>query len=260
MFNSSEFWKRMVRGKTNPKGFNYTPEKLRKEYIEDNHIECIGTDIYQDGVELEKKKFHYNYQAKYAPAKYQEVVDIRHKGKKKREKVHNIVYMYYKGDIPEGYVVDHINNDSLDNRPENLQALTRSENTKKNKAGHNALYYLYGPEKYEQRQKEIREEAQAKEERKALKRNKQYSKLLTEELKIYNHIFKLKKELKKRLSVNHTEEYLLSHPEWYRKTEQIKDQIRKQHIKISNNTKKAERITAKLYEERNKNNENRKVN
>ena len=86
MFNSSEFWKRMVRGKTNPKGFNYTPEKLRKEYIEDNHIECKGSDIYQDGIKLEKKKFHYNYQAKYAPAKYQEVVDIRHKGKKKREK------------------------------------------------------------------------------------------------------------------------------------------------------------------------------
>lgn len=238
MFNISEFWKRMVRGTTNPKRFNYTPEKLRKEYIEDNNIECKGSDIYQDGIKLEKKKFHYNYQAKYAPAKYQEVVDIRHKGKKKREKVHNIVYMYYNGDIPEGYVVDHINNDSLDNRPENLQALTRSENTKKNKAGHNAFYYIYGPEKYEQRQKEIREEVQAREERKAQKETKKYLKQSAEELKIYSHIFRLQKELNKRTSVNHTEAYLLSHPEWYIKTEQIKDQIRKQQIKLSNIAKK----------------------
>lgn len=36
------------------------------------------------------------------------------------------------GKVPEGYEVDHINNDKTDDRLENLQLLTREENMRKN--------------------------------------------------------------------------------------------------------------------------------
>lgn len=38
-----------------------------------------------------------------------------------------IVYMAKHGEIPEGYVVHHIDGNTLNDRPENLQALTRAE-------------------------------------------------------------------------------------------------------------------------------------
>ena len=40
-------------------------------------------------------------------------------------------------DIPDGYVVDHIDNDSFNNDISNLQLLTIGENAKKNNNGHN---------------------------------------------------------------------------------------------------------------------------
>ena len=32
-----------------------------------------------------------------------------------------LIYVWFKGDIPDGYVVDHKNNDSFDNDPDNLK-------------------------------------------------------------------------------------------------------------------------------------------
>lgn len=50
------------------------------------------------------------------------------------------------GKIPEGFEVDHINNDKTDDRLENLQLLTREENIKKNNAlRHRTLVKLICP-------------------------------------------------------------------------------------------------------------------
>ena len=49
----------------------------------------------------------------------------------------NLVWVYFNGPIPEGHDVDHINDNSLDNRLENLQLLTRKENLRKRGHGIN---------------------------------------------------------------------------------------------------------------------------
>jgi len=44
---------------------------------------------------------------------------------------HRVVAEYYYGPIWNGLTVDHLNGDRLDNRPENLQIVTRQENHKR---------------------------------------------------------------------------------------------------------------------------------
>lgn len=59
-------------------------------------------------------------------------------GQKKKICVHNLVAKVFSGEIPEGYVVDHINNNPSDNYVTNLQIVTIAENGKK------AAKYSYG--------------------------------------------------------------------------------------------------------------------
>lgn len=62
-----------------------------------------------------------------------------------------IIYAWYKGVCPKDKDIDHINNDSLDNRIENLQPLTRRENLAKREGNTNQ----YGRMKKERIYKEL---------------------------------------------------------------------------------------------------------
>ena len=50
---------------------------------------------------------------------------------------HVASYLWFKGDIPHELDVDHIDNDKLNNHPDNLQLLTRAENLRKRGVGRN---------------------------------------------------------------------------------------------------------------------------
>lgn len=66
-----------------------------------------------------------------------------------------IVYAWYRGDIPAGMVIDHIDENPFNNCLDNLQMITRSENTSRSSKGQNqhtkAKKYQDRVNPYEQR-------------------------------------------------------------------------------------------------------------
>lgn len=59
------------------------------------------------------------------------IIQLWNQGQKKKICVHNLVAKVFLGEIPDGYVVDHINNNPSDNYVTNLQIVTIAENGKK---------------------------------------------------------------------------------------------------------------------------------
>lgn len=53
------------------------------------------------------------------------------KGNYKQYLVHNVITMCYLGEKPDGYETDHINNNHLDNRLDNLQYIPKIDNDRK---------------------------------------------------------------------------------------------------------------------------------
>lgn len=49
-------------------------------------------------------------------------------GKRVKVRMHHAVLNMTSADLPEGHVCDHVNHDSLDNRKENLEIVTQTEN------------------------------------------------------------------------------------------------------------------------------------
>ena len=72
--------------------------------------------------------------------------------------LHNAIYAWYKGEVPLGYDVDHIDGNSFNNKIDNLQLLTHEENLKRRSIkGANQWYYIkeYDNESWSKRQQEL---------------------------------------------------------------------------------------------------------
>lgn len=58
------------------------------------------------------------------------VCTIHYKGIRKQVKIHQIIWIAFKGLVPSGMIIDHINRKRTDNRLENLRLVTQKENSK----------------------------------------------------------------------------------------------------------------------------------
>ena len=85
---------------------------------------------------------------KYRPDLYYQKITYSFNRKAINIPLSRFIYVWFKGDIPDGYIVEHVNGDSFDNRPENLQLITVGDNLKKRfESGEEAQIKQWGPRK-----------------------------------------------------------------------------------------------------------------
>ena len=102
----------------------------------------FGYNVYQFG-RLKKIKIRTYNKPKYSPESTQcASVSIYYRDKKQTRTVGlaRLVYVAFVGDIPEGFVLHHVDENPLNNTLGNLRLLSRSDNTYR--AGHNQYTYL----------------------------------------------------------------------------------------------------------------------
>lgn len=82
---------------------------------------------------------------KYSGDKQYKAYMFNYKGKMFTIPVHRLVMAWICEELPEGYDVDHIDNNPFNNRPDNLQVISHDENLKKmycqRGKGHNQYTY-----------------------------------------------------------------------------------------------------------------------
>lgn len=102
--------------------------KIRnKRELEELGIMVEGLDVYRNGKLLKEQIRNKTSKNSGHTCSY---IGYMIGGYKKQKWINksNIIYCWYIGDRDINKDIDHINNNSLDDRPENLQLLTRKEN------------------------------------------------------------------------------------------------------------------------------------
>ena len=109
-------------------------------------------------------------------------------GKQRLIGLHNVIYAWYKGEVPLGYDIDHIDNNPFNNNIDNLELVTHEENLKRRRIkGPNQWYYIkgYDEESWAKRQQELED----------IKNNRRLRKELKPKYDLYMKI--LKADIKK---------------------------------------------------------------
>lgn len=222
---SKKYYHRRKAGLNNPDKTDYTPAVRREDIIDRYNITEKDGEFYQGSRKLVEVA-QQNNQVKYSNhTKYYLYYNLKNGAKYKMIAVHRLKWLYYNGDIPKGYIVDHINNDSTDNRLENLQLITRSENTKKNAVGRNQLYYQLGAEEYERRQ-QIRKTHQQAVELKKQKAAEQRAQVLKDHInRLVKQLNQLATQYNRRKDVIDFGGKCAERPQYAILTEQLKKKI-----------------------------------
>lgn len=112
--------------------------ELTQQLLKENGIELIpnnyepgGWIVYQNGI---RRKVCLNTLPRpYGTDKQYYKVHISINGVHGGLSLHALVWVYHYGSYAKGYDVSHINDDSYDNRLENLECITHLENIRKKK-------------------------------------------------------------------------------------------------------------------------------
>lgn len=112
----------------------YTPGKSYS-FLIDNGIIVLRDEYRTSGYRVEqygKEKKVYEYRQYDVKNKYwYTTIKVKHLGRSESINAAQLVFLQFIGNIPEGYVVDHIDNDHLNLWEGNLQLLLREENCSK---------------------------------------------------------------------------------------------------------------------------------
>lgn len=121
---------------------------LCKEYLQYlgiTHVSEDGKEIYKNGKLIKQcNDGRYNLIELYDPIIRQAVPKEKRTNSSGQFALgtHRIVYTWYKGFIPEGLIVDHINGNKSDNHINNLQLLTPQQNLFKARENKKMKVYL----------------------------------------------------------------------------------------------------------------------
>ena len=101
---------------------NFIVECLRKNYYKaTNTGEILSFKINSMGVVLIPSISNWGYKR---------CLLYNEKGRRKFLSVHHIVWLYFKGPIPQGLEIHHKNGNKLDNSMSNLELMTKKQNVK----------------------------------------------------------------------------------------------------------------------------------
>ena len=105
-------------------------------------------------VVINKKKYGINKSYYYLILRIKRI----NENKKLHIMLHTVIYAWYKGEVPLGYDIDHVDNNSFNNNINNLELVTHEENIRRSpNRGNNQWYYIkgYDKESWAKRQQEL---------------------------------------------------------------------------------------------------------
>lgn len=203
-------WGRKFRaGLANPNNYDYRPE-VTNQFISDWGINVVKTEHSEFGyIVLQNKKVRNMGIRK---SKNHDYVFVNLKtpdGGWKQFALHRLIWLLFNECIPKGHVIDHIDNNSLNNDISNLQCILNRENMVKDRNYH-FNQFITNKEEYEAYQAKKAERRAGIEARKAAHRQEKIDKVNTSIDRIKRQIEILRDKQEHSIEVHRNNQYKLN--------------------------------------------------
>ena len=196
-------------GLANPNNYEYRPE-VTNQFISDWGITVLKTEHSEFGyLVFQDKKVRNMYISKRKNHGYVIVSLKTPDGGWKQIGLHRLIWLLFNGYIPKGHVVDHIDNNSLNNDISNLQCILNRENVVKDRNYH-FNQYISTKEEYEASQARKAEKRAAIEARKAAFRQEKIDKVNNSINRIKRQIEDLRVKQEHSIKVHSNNQYKLN--------------------------------------------------